>query len=135
MPLSVSKINKTLKKLRSEEHTSELHSIAWGCHVCTLFLPGQGPRGFWCRLCAGAPFEAQLSRRSASQPKGSEDACVAQLVRRLTLAQVTVSQLMSLSPTLGSVLAAQSLEPALDSVSPSLSAPPLLTLCLSLSQK
>ena len=34
------------------------------------------------------------------------------------------------SPVLGSGLAAQSLEPALDSVSPSLSAPPLLALCL-----
>ena len=34
---------------------------------------------------------------------------------------------------LGSVLTAQSLEPALDSVSPSLSAPSLLMLCLSLS--
>ena len=36
---------------------------------------------------------------------------------------------------LGSVLTAQSLEPASDSVSPSLSAPPSLMLCLSLSQK
>ena len=34
----------------------------------------------------------------------------------------------------GSVLTAQSLEPALDSMSPSLSAPPLLILCLSLSK-
>ena len=35
------------------------------------------------------------------------------------------------SPMSGSVLTAQSLQPALDSVSPSLSAPPPLTLCLS----
>ena len=35
----------------------------------------------------------------------------------------------------GSVLTARGLEPALDSVSPSLSAPPLLMLCLSPSQK
>ena len=35
------------------------------------------------------------------------------------------------SPALGSVLTAQSLEPASNSVSPSLSAPPLFTLCLS----
>ena len=34
----------------------------------------------------------------------------------------------------GSVLTAQSLDPALDSVSPSLSAPPLLTFILSLSK-
>ena len=37
-------------------------------------------------------------------------------------------------PMLGSVLTAQSLELASDSVSPSLSAPPLLALCLSLSK-
>ena len=40
---------------------------------------------------------------------------------------------VGLSPASGSVLTAQSPEPASDSVSPSLSAPPLLT--LSLSQK
>ena len=41
---------------------------------------------------------------------------------------------MSSSLTSGPVLRAQSLEPASDSVSPSLSAPPMLTLCLSLSK-
>ena len=45
------------------------------------------------------------------------------LVRRQTLTQVTISQLVSSSPTWGSVLTAQSLEPASDSVPPSLSAP------------
>ena len=40
---------------------------------------------------------------------------------------------MGSSPVSGSVLTAQSLEPAPDSVSPSLSAPPLLTVSLSLS--
>ena len=48
-----------------------------------------------------------------------------QSVKRPTSAQVMISQLMSSSPTSGSVLTAQSLEPASDSVSPSLS------LCLS----
>ena len=42
---------------------------------------------------------------------------------------------MSSSPASGSGLMAQSLEPVSDSVSPSLSAPPLFMLCLSLSQK
>ena len=56
---------------------------------------------------------------------------VAQSVKRPTPAQVTISRLMGLSPALGSVLTAPSLEPASDSVSPSLSAPPLLALCLS----
>ena len=63
----------------------------------------------------------------------------AQLVPRPTSAQVTISWFMSLSPTSGSVLTAQSLDPASDSVSPSLSAPPHLMLCpsvsLSVSQK
>ena len=53
---------------------------------------------------------------------------VAQPVKRPTSAQVTISQFMGLSPASGSVLIAQSLEPALDSVS-SLSLS--LSLCLS----
>ena len=61
---------------------------------------------------------------------------VARSVERPTSAQVTISQLMSLSPALGSVLIAQSLEPASDSVSVSLPlCPSLLMLCLSLFQK
>ena len=62
-------------------------------------------------------------------------AWVAQSVNHLTSAQVMISQFVSSSPTSGSVLTAQSLEPALDSASPSLSAPPPFMLCLSLSQK
>ena len=46
---------------------------------------------------------------------------VAQLVKRLTAAQVMISWFMSSSPALGSVLTAQSLKPALDSVCASLS--------------
>ena len=57
--------------------------------------------------------------------------CVAQSVKRPTSAQVMISLLVSLSAMSGSVLTAQSLEPALDSVSPSFSAPPLLAFCLS----
>ena len=48
---------------------------------------------------------------------------MAQSVKRLTLDQVMVSRFVSLSPSLDSVLTAQSLESASDSVSPSLSAP------------
>ena len=62
-------------------------------------------------------------------------AWVAQSVKCPISAQVMISQSVSSSPALGSVLRAQSLESASDSVSPSLSAPPLLMLCLSLSQK
>ena len=59
---------------------------------------------------------------------------VAQLVKHPTSAQVMISQSMSLSPTLGSVLATQSLEPVSDSVSPSLSDPPLFRLSLPVSK-
>ena len=59
----------------------------------------------------------------------------AQSVERPTSAQVTISRSMSSSPASGSVLTAQSLEPVSDSVSPSLSAPLPLMLCLSLSLK
>ena len=51
---------------------------------------------------------------------------MAQSVKRPTLAQVVISHSVSSSPASGSVLTAQSLEPASDSVS----APPLLMLCL-----
>ena len=60
---------------------------------------------------------------------------VAQSVGQPTLAQVMISWLMSSNPTSGSVLTAQSLEPASDSRSPSLSALPLLELCPSLKNK
>ena len=60
---------------------------------------------------------------------------MAQLVKRSASAQVMISQLVGLSPTLGSVLTAQNLDPASDSVSPSLSLPlPAHILSLSLSK-
>ena len=52
--------------------------------------------------------------------KLSRDAWVAQSVKLMTSAQVTISWFVSLSPVPDSVLIAQSLEPALDSVSPPL---------------
>ena len=63
-------------------------------------------------------------------------AWVAQSVQCLTSAQVMISRFGSSSPTWGSMLTAQSLEPASDSGSPSLSlsAPPLLSLSLFLSK-
>ena len=48
---------------------------------------------------------------------------MAQFVERPTSAQVTISPFLSLSSDWGSVLTAQSLVPALDSVPPSLSLP------------
>ena len=65
----------------------------------------------------------------------SRGAWVAQSVERPTSAQVMISWFMSSSHASGSVLTARSLEPASDSVSPSLSAPLPLILCLSLALK
>ena len=67
-------------------------------------------------------------------------AWVAQSVERPTSAQVMISRSVSSSPASGSALTAQSLESALDSVSPSLSTPPhshavSVSLSLSLSLK
>ena len=67
---------------------------------------------------------------SKSQSWGTQ---VAQSVKHLTSAQVKILGFVSSSPTSGSMLRAQSLESALDSMSPSLSAPPLFALCLSVS--
>ena len=62
-------------------------------------------------------------------------AWVAQSVKHPTPAWVMISQFMSSSPESGSMPTAQSLKPGSDSVTPPLSAPPLLMLCLSLSLK
>ena len=62
-------------------------------------------------------------------------AWMAQSVERPTSAQIMISQFVSSSPASGSVLTAQSLEPAWDSMSPSLSAPTLLVFCLSLKNR
>ena len=61
-------------------------------------------------------------------------AWVAQSVEHLTLPRVMISQPMGSSPWSGSVLTAQSLKPASDSVSPFLSTPPPLTFRLSFSK-
>ena len=58
---------------------------------------------------------------------------LAQSVKCPISAQVMISQFVGSSPASGSVLTARSLEPASDSVSPSLSAPLPLAVSLSLS--
>ena len=72
---------------------------------------------------------------SIEEPSKSGGICVAQSVKHLTSAQVTISRFVSWSPVLGSVLTAWNLESASDSVSLFLSVPPQLTLCLSLAYK
>ena len=75
-------------------------------------------------------YEGQL--KTARSPWGTWEALS---VEPLASAQVMISRFVGASPVSGSVLTARSLEPASDSVSPSLSAPFLLMRCLSLSQK
>ena len=53
-----------------------------------------------------------------------QGAWAAQSIKHLASVQVMVSRSVGSSPASGSVLAAQSLEPTLDPVSPFLSAPP-----------
>ena len=74
------------------------------------------------------------NRMEFPQKTKSRGAWVAQLVKHLSSAQVMISWFMGSSPVLGPVLTAQSLEPALDSVCVSLSAPLLLMLCLCVSK-
>ena len=63
-------------------------------------------------------------------------AWVTQSVEHLTSAQVTISRFLCLSPVSGFVLTAQSLEPALDSMSPRcFCSYPTHSLSLSLLQK
>ena len=76
-----------------------------------------------------------LCRGGGTKRKVSVGAWVTQSIEHPTSAQVMISRFMGSSPASGSGLTARSLEPASDSVSPSLSAPPLLTLCLSLKNK
>ena len=57
----------------------------------------------------------------------------AQSVGRPTSDQIMISQFVGLSPVSGSVVVAQSLELASDSMSPRLLALPMLMLCLCLS--
>ena len=67
--------------------------------------------------------------------QGQWGAWVAQSVEHLTSPQVMISQSTGSSPASGSALTARSLEPFLDSVSPSLSDPPPFILCLCLKNK
>ena len=67
--------------------------------------------------------KAKMNYWDIIKRKSFWDAWVAQSVECLTSAQVMISQLVSSSPTSGSVLTARSPEPASDSVPPSFSAP------------
>ena len=79
-------------------------------------------------------YSMHVGKRQVKEGSG-RGAWAAQSVKRPTSAQVTISRSVSSSPASGSGLMAQSLEPASDSVSPSLSVPAPFMLCLSLSQR
>ena len=98
--------------------------------------PRKVPRQFWERL----KFEShQTVWKTGHQTQFKKEIWLGHLGgsvgKHPTSAQVMISQFVGLSPTSGSVRTAQGLEPASDSVSPSLSALPPFMLCLSLSQK
>ena len=90
------------------------------------------PYGLSPKFSSGHPG-SQEEKWNTFRNRKKRGAWVAQPVKPPTSAQVMIPWFMGLSPVLTSVLIAQSLEPALDSVSPSLSVLPLLMLSLSLS--
>ena len=87
------------------------------------------------RFVSSSPMSGSALTSQSLEPASNSvspwGAWVAQSVKRLISTQVMISWSVGLSPTSGSVLRARSLEPGFDSVSLSLSALPLLTLCLS----
>ena len=107
-----------------------------GCHTSWLALgrraqrdPSAGPGSRAPRLFPphgrGPGFSGTFKIQISEAP-----GWLSWLIVRLQLR--SISQVVSSSPTSGSVLTAQSLEPASDFGSPSLCVPPVLTLCLSL---
>ena len=95
---------------------------------------GEGRRGLiWKR---SEEFANGREKKGEETKKGwGWGTWVAQSVKGQTSAEVMISRFVGSSPASVSVLTAWSLEPALDSVSPPPSVPPLLALCLSLKNK
>ena len=122
----------SVKQLTSAQVTvswSVSSSPAWGSVLTAQSLEPVSDSVSPC-LSDPPPFMLSLPVSKINKCWG---AWVARLVKRLTSVRVMISRSVSSSPASGSVLAAHSQEPVLDSVSPSLSAPPLIMLCLSLS--
>uniref|UniRef100_A0A667G961 Adaptor protein, phosphotyrosine interacting with PH domain and leucine zipper 2 n=1 Tax=Lynx canadensis TaxID=61383 RepID=A0A667G961_LYNCA len=96
------------------------------------FAHGQSRNG---RGCREAECREKKSRQLFITPHVCWGAWVAQSVKRPTSPQDMMSRFVSLSPASGSVLSAQSLEPASDSVSSSFCPSPTCALSLSLKNK
>ena len=109
------------------------HCFCWKNHFLACFAKG---------ICSiqDRGTELPAGNRQAGRHKDDRKktiprgAWVAQSVKRPTSAQVMISRSVSSSPALGSGLTAQSLEPVLDSVSPSLCPSPTHALSLSVSK-
>ena len=102
----------------------EVHMVAWS-RICTHFRGGKREASVGEKGPGKQPLCKNTSRRGA---------WVAQSVERLTSAQVMISRSVGSSPASGSVLTAQSLEPAFGfCVSLSLCPSPACTLSLCLS--
>ena len=109
--------------MKSFKYKRTLHS--------DYFLKTQsGKQDFLTMVCEESQWRIVISENALKKPY-TGGVCVAQSVGHPTSAQVMISRFVSSSPMLGSVLPAQSLGPASDSMSPSLSATLTLTLCLS----
>ena len=96
-------------------------------HGLELFLRAPHCTGHWADRARHEPHPSRAPRPvwgDGGEIHDLRGAWVAQSVERPTSARVMISQLVSSSPAWGSVLMAQSLEPASDSVSPPLSALP-----------
>ena len=113
-------------------------SATWNNSCMSL---GASPRYFWViqsqllsrKWLRFGLLRLWLVRFYLCQVKHKEQGTwVAQSVKHPTLGQVMISRFVGLSPTSGSVLIAQNLEPASDSLSPSLSLPLPLAPCVCL---
>ena len=125
---------KALVRSRARTHThTHTHTQTRACQLSSLGLRViQTRRRRLCSPCA-VPTHQHLQALLEGTPV--RGAWVAQSVKRPTSAQVMISRFVGSSPALGSVRTAGSPEAASDPVSPSLSAPPPLVLCFSLSLK
>ena len=104
----------------ARQTSSQAVGELWQMLITTIWLRelGEHRSCLWGLLCKGLE---RVTLKITAQLWG---AWVAQSVKRPTSAQVMISRFMGLSPASGPGLTTQSLEPALGSVSLSLSAPP-----------
>ena len=122
MKVAREKKSLTYKGMKTDQvHSRPIHRNLAGKKREARYIP--------CAKSEKYAAKNSLSSKSVVQNRRDRGTWVAQSVGHLTLAQVMISWFLSSSPKSGSVLTAQSLEPASDFVSLTLSAPPPLILC------